>query len=70
MACGITACDNPLLYARGLCERHYRRWAQHADPVPPFPKRDDCPTCAAQRDEHGRLPVGWCSSDCLMARPR
>lgn len=32
--------------------------------------RDDCPTCAAQRDEHGRLPIGLCGPTCLMARPR
>lgn len=32
--------------------------------------RDDCKTCNAQRDELGRLPIGLCGPDCLMARPR
>lgn len=37
-------------------------------PIFGFLTRDDCETCSDQRDEHGRLPIGWCGSDCLMAK--
>lgn len=35
-----------------------------------FPTRDDCPTCNEKRDAIGRLPIGFCGPDCLMAKER
>lgn len=38
--------------------------------VPTWPKRDECPGCAAGRDALGRLPVGFCGPDCLARKTR
>lgn len=35
---------------------------------PVLPRRDDCPSCNAQRDSEGRLPIGLCGDSCLMNR--
>lgn len=31
---------------------------------PPPIRKEDAACCVAYRDEHGRLPVGWCSDEC------
>lgn len=36
---------------------------------PVIVRKEDAPCCAAQRDELGRLPIGYCSTTCVR-RPR
>lgn len=31
----------------------------------PTISKDDAPCCLARRDADGRLPVGWCSDECV-----
>ena len=31
----------------------------------PPPRKEDRPCCTARRDDHGRLPIGYCSPGCL-----
>lgn len=32
--------------------------------------RDECPSCNAQRDQLGRLPIGFCGPECLARLAR
>lgn len=31
--CSVSGCDNPLVVARNLCDKHYRRWRRHGNPL-------------------------------------
>lgn len=31
--CSVSDCDNTIIVARGLCDKHYRRWKTHGDPL-------------------------------------
>lgn len=37
---------------------------------PPPPRKEDCRTCAAGRDDLGRMPIGLCGDSCLVRRHR
>jgi hypothetical protein len=38
--------------------------------APVWVSRDDCPTCQLQRDDVGRLPIGFCGPDCIARKAR
>lgn len=49
-------------------------FVRHSDgmvyPLPDLPPRkEDAACCVARRDDVGRLPIGFCSPDCVR-RPR
>lgn len=33
------------------------------------PRKENAPCCVARRDELGRLPIGFCSPDCVRRPP-
>lgn len=33
-------------------------------------RKEAAPCCVAQRDEHGRLPIGFCGPDCIRRPSR
>src|SRR5699024_6409082 len=59
-ACSIEDCENGGQLRRGLCNRHYKRWRRHGDPLAGSTKYTDPEAAFLARTE----PLCW--SDCIV----